>query len=92
MSGVQTTLLLAIVEYGVILAVKKYHIPQNSSKIIQVTNIDSANMRTNKTINNWDIDKMCKKMDVFTFFCSLTFLMIFMKIYQENVYSSLHKV
>ena len=81
MSGVQTTLLLAIVEYGVILAVKKYHIPQNSSKIIQVTNIDSANMRTNETINDWDINEMFKKMDIFTFFCSLTFIMTFCVVY-----------
>ncbi len=43
-SGVQTTLLLAIVEYGFILAVKKYHKPQNSSKIVPVTSINSATM------------------------------------------------
>ena len=67
MSGVQTTLLLEIIEYGVILAVKKYHRPQNSSKIIQVTNINSTNMRPKETINDWDINEMCKKMDIFTF-------------------------
>ena len=81
MSGVQTTLLLEIIEYGVILAVKKYHRPQNSSKIIQVTNINSTNMRPKETINDWDINEMCKKMDIFTFFCSLTFIMIFNIVY-----------
>jgi hypothetical protein len=81
MSGVQTTLLLEIIEYGVILAVKKYHRPQNSSKIIQVTNINSTNMRPKETINDWDINEMCKKMDIFTFFCSLTFIVIFSIVY-----------
>ena len=81
MSGVQTTLLLAIVEYGVILAVKKYHRPQNSSKTVQVTSIDSGNMKPNEPKNDWDIDEMCKKLDILTFFCSLTFIMIFNLVY-----------
>ena len=77
MTGVQTTLLLAIVEYGVILTVKKYHRPQNSSKIVQVTSINSGSVKPNRLENDWDIDEMCKKLDIFTFFCSLTFIMIF---------------
>ena len=84
MSGVQITLLLAIVEYGVILAIKKYHRPQNSRKIVQVTagtSVNSANMNPNEPVNNWDIDEMCKKMDIFTFFCSLTFIIIFNFVY-----------
>ena len=81
MTGVQTTLLLAIVEYGVILAVKKYHRPQNSSKTVQVTSINSGNIIPNRLENNWDIDEMCKKMDIFTFYCSLTFIIIFNIVY-----------
>ena len=81
MTGVQTTLLLAIVEYGVILAIKKYHRPQNSSKTVQVTSINSGNIKPNRYDNDWDIDEMCKKLDIFTFFCSLTFIMIFNIVY-----------
>ena len=62
-------------------AVKKYHRPQNSSKIVQVTGINSANMNPNEPKNNWDIDEICKKMDIFTFFCFLTFIMIFIIVY-----------
>ena len=83
MTGVQTTLLLAIVEYGVILAIKKYHRPQSSSKTVHVsTAINSGNIKpNNRHENNWDIDEMCKKVDVFTFFCSLTFIVIFTVVY-----------
>ena len=81
MTGVQTTLLLAIVEYGVILTVKKYHRPQNSSKTVQVTSINSGSVKPNRLENDWDIDEMCKKLDIFTFFCSLTFIMIFNIVY-----------
>ena len=81
MTGVQTTLLLAIVEYGVILAVKKYHRPQNSSKTVQVTSINSGSVKPNRLEKDWDIDEICKKLDIFTFFCSLTFIMIFNIIY-----------
>ena len=81
MTGVQTTLLLAIVEYGVILAIKKYHRPQNSSTTVQVTSIDSGNIKPNRHENDLDIDEMCKKMDIFTFFCSLTFIVIFSIVY-----------
>ena len=81
MTGVQTTLLLAIVEYGAILAVKKYHQPQNSSKTVQVTSINSGSIKPSRLENNLDIDEMCKKVDIFTFFCSLTFIMIFNIVY-----------
>ena len=81
MTGVQTTLLLAIVEYGAILAIKKYHRPQISSISVQVTSIDSGSMKSNRHENVWDIDEMCKKMDIFTFFCSLTFIVIFSIVY-----------
>ena len=81
MTGVQTTLLLAIVEYGVILAVKKYHRPQNSSKTVQVTSINSGNIKPNGLQNNLDIDEICKKVDIFTFFCSLIFIVIFIIVY-----------
>ena len=81
MTGVQTTLLLAIVEYGVILAINKYHRPQISSISVQVTSIDSGNIKPNRLGNNWDIDEICKKMDTFTFFCSLTFIVIFNIVY-----------
>ena len=81
MTGVQVTLLLAIVEYGVILAAKKYHRPQNSSKTVQVTSINSGSVKPNRLENDWDIDEMCKKLDTFTFFCSLTFITIFNIVY-----------
>ena len=81
MTGVQTTLLMAIIEYGAILAVKKYHKPQNSSKTVQVASINSGNIKPNRLENNWDIDEMCKKIDIFTFFCSLTFIVIFNAVY-----------
>ena len=81
MAGVQITLLLAIVEYGAILAVKKYYRPQNSSKNVQVTSITSGNIKPSKLENNWDIDDMYKKIDIFTFFCSLTFIVIFNAVY-----------
>ena len=63
MAGVQITLLLAIVEYGAILAVKKYHTQQNSSKTVQVASLDSGNIKPNRLENNLDIDEMCKKME-----------------------------
>ena len=81
MTGVQTTLLLAIVEYGVILGVKKYHRPQNSSKTVQVTSINSGSVKPTRLEKDWDIDEMCKKLDIFTFFCSLTFIIIFNAVY-----------
>ena len=81
MAGVQITLLLAIVEYGAILAVKKYYRPQNSSKNVQVTSVTSGNIKPSKLEINWDIDELCKKMDIFTFFCSLTFIMTFCVVY-----------
>ena len=81
MSGVQITLLLAIVEYGVILAIKKYHRPQNSSKTIHVISANSGIIKPNRLESNWDIDEMCKKLDIFTFFLSSTFIICFSIVY-----------
>ena len=81
MTGVQTTLLLAIIEYGVVLAIKKYHAPQSLNKTVHVTAINSGNIKPNGLKNNLDVDVMCKKMDIFTFFCSLIFIVIFNIVY-----------
>ena len=57
MTGVQISMLMAIIEYGIILAIRK-----------------------DKKISN-DIDEICRKMDFFTFFGSLTFIVLFNIVY-----------
>ena len=57
MTGVQISMLMAIIEYGIILAIRK-----------------------DKKISN-DIDEICRKMDLFTFFASLTFIVLFNIVY-----------
>ena len=79
MLGVQIPILLAIFEYGIILTIKRMYKNESGQNKIKVSNSrKQLNVRPKKT---WDLEKIGRKMDKWTFSISLTFMIFFNIIY-----------
>ena len=77
--GVQIPILLAIVEYGILLTMKRvFKKPAEQNKVQAVYNSQDSLLRTEKI---WDLDKIGKRMDMWTFIISVSFIVIFNIIY-----------
>ena len=76
MIGVQISMLMAIIEYGIILAIRKHKKFQKSNDAFETTDT-----KTDGIMENWNIDEICRKMDLFTFFGSLSFIVLFNIVY-----------
>ena len=89
MLGVQIPILLAIFEYGIILTIKRMYKNEPEQNKIQFSNSrKQLNVKPKKT---WDLEKIGRTMDKWTFFISLTFMIFFNIIYwamaQRSQYS-----
>ena len=79
MLGVQIPILLAIFEYGILLAIKRMYKNESEQNRIQVRNVGKKlNVIPKRT---WDLEKIGRKMDKWTFSISLTFIILFNIIY-----------
>ena len=76
--GVQIPILVAIFEYGILLAMRKYY----KGNMIKVSS-DMGNKHSKQRYNSngFDMDSLAKMVDKWTFIGSLTFLLIFNIIY-----------
>ena len=81
--GVQIPILLAIFEFGVILGLKRYQqyhiyktetIKVTSSKIVVLNEIGKGQ-------SDWNVDRIARVMDMWTFILSATFIMVFNVVY-----------
>ena len=72
MIGVQIPILVGIFEYGILLAMRKYYKPNNSSIVVKFDSNDSST-----TEGNIDMDSFGKAMDKWTFTASLLFIFLF---------------
>ena len=72
MIGVQIPILVGIFEYGILLALRKYYKPNNSSLVVKFDSNDSS-----ITEGNIDMDSLGKAMDKWTFITSLIFVFFF---------------
>ena len=72
MAGVEVSMLVAIIEYGIILTMKKPQKMKKNSSTIKVGDSKSVIVE-----DSLDIDGISRKMDLFTFFGSLAFIMFF---------------
>ena len=81
MLGVHIPMLTAIFEYGIILAIKRKKQPtsiQNNSRVMPKNeNKQIYPKESNGQENVFDVDKMAKVMDKWTFIVSLTFIVCF---------------
>ena len=77
--GIQIPIILAIVEYGILLTMKRMQKKDNSQVKIQV--IHSGNHPQIKEKAIWDLDQMGKTMDKWSFISSLFFIIIFIIVY-----------
>ena len=77
--GVQIPIILAIVEYGILLTMKRMQKKDNGQVKIQV--IHSGNHPQIKEKAIWDLDQMGKTMDKWSFISSLFFIIIFIIVY-----------
>ena len=75
MIGIQIPILVGIFEYGIILAMKKYQ-ARRSTKIIKV-----GPGEVKDTIKPYDMDMVSKKVDKWTFYGSLAFIVMFNMVY-----------
>ena len=77
--GIQIPILLAIVEYGILLTMKRMYKDESEKNKVQVSFAgNQMDVRHKKT---WDLEKIAKKMDKWTFAISLTFMILFNIIY-----------
>ena len=77
--GVQIPILLAIVEYGILLTMKRVNKKKTEPNKIQVLyNGSQTTIRERKIM---DVDKIGKTMDLWTFIISLSFIIIFNIVY-----------
>ena len=77
--GVQIPIILAIVEYGILLTMKRMQKKDNSQVKIQV--IHSGNHPQTREKAIWDLDQMGKTMDKWSFISSLFFIITFIIVY-----------
>ena len=72
--GVQFPILLGIFEFGVILAMKRYY--KAMKKASEARKLKKGNsIGLNEA--EWDLDKIARVMDTYTFFASLAFIILF---------------
>ena len=77
--GVQIPILLAIVEYGILLTMKRVNKKKTEPNKIQVLyNGSQTTIRERKVL---DVEKIGKIMDLWTFIISLSFIIIFNIVY-----------
>ena len=77
--GIQIPILLAIVEYGILLTMKRIQKKVNGQVQVQVFYSGNQTQIREKTI--WDLDQMGKTMDKWSFISSLFFIIIFIIVY-----------
>ena len=77
--GVQIPIILAIVEYGILLTMKRMQKKDNGQVKIQVIHSGNHPQIREKAI--WDLDQMGKTMDKWSFISSLFFIIIFIIVY-----------
>ena len=77
--GIQIPIISAIVEYGILLTMKRMHKNENSQVKIQVIYSGNQTQIGQKTI--WDLDQIGKTMDKWSFISSLSFIIIFIIVY-----------
>ena len=80
MLGVQIPILLALFEYGAILAMKKYDLRNWRQKPIKVSQAGQF-----KRTNVVDYDELAKSMDKITLFFSFGFIVLFNLVYWTAV-------
>ena len=84
MMGVQTTILLAIFEYGVLLSMKKFITVEKKQNLFQVTSTSIADAQPKekfKMKTDFDVERFGKNMDKWTFFIAVIFMVLFNIIY-----------
>ena len=81
MLGVQIPILLALFEYGAILAMKKYDLRNWRQKPIKVS--QAGQFKSSKNIV--DYDELAKSMDKITLFFSFGFIVLFNIVYWTAV-------
>ena len=77
--GIQIPIILAIVEYGILLTMKRMQKKDNGQVKIQVIHSGNHPQIREKAI--WDLDQMGKTMDKWSFISSLFFIIIFIIVY-----------
>jgi hypothetical protein len=77
--GVQIPILLAIVEYGILLTIKR--ISKKEAKETKVHEIQSGKETQIRSQKLQDSDQISKTMDKWTFISSLSFIIIFNIVY-----------
>ena len=77
--GVQIPIILAIVEYGILLTMKRMQKKANDQVKVQVFYSGNQTQIREKTI--WDLDQIGKTMDKWSFISSLFFIIIFIIVY-----------
>ena len=82
MVGVQIPILLALFEYGALLAMKKYDLGKLKLNIIKVS--QASQLKKPKIM---DHDELAKTMDKLAFFASLGFIILFNIVYWITVQS-----
>ena len=77
--GVQIPIILAIVEYGILLTMKRMQKKANGQVKVQV--IYSGNQTQIREEKIWDLDQIGKTMDKWSFLSSISFMIIFIIVY-----------
>ena len=77
--GIQIPIISAIVEYGILLTMKRMQKKENGQIKVQV--IHSGNLPQIREKAIWDLDQIGKKMDKWSFISSLSFIIIFIIVY-----------
>ena len=81
MLGIQIPILLAIFEYGILLTMKRVCKKEPASEQNKIQIMYSRNHTEIKPKKIWDLDKLGKTMDKWTFITSLSFMIIFNVVY-----------
>ena len=77
--GIQIPILLAIVEYGILLTIKRMYKKEGQETKIQV--FDSGKETQIRSQKVWNLDQIGKTMDKWTFIGSISFIVIFNIVY-----------
>ena len=77
--GVQIPIILAIVEYAILLTMKRMYKNEISQVKVQVIYRGNQTQIREKTI--WDLDQIGKTVDKWSFISSLSFMIIFTIVY-----------
>ena len=77
MIGVHFPIFIAILEYGIILAMKKYEKAPNTPGVHKIGNIAFINTKD----GHFDVSNFSKNLDMITFFLCLIFIILFNMIY-----------